>query len=142
MRFEPEWCSGVRWRVVVGLVRFDIYYRSAIDGIQAGDGKHVSLSFQEFSGGLADGVGPVRGAAGEKTDERAVRVVPGTDFQGQGFADQSIHPEKDNDVGEFIQIIERLRQVGLDFNAGYDVIPVVWRPGRFADLVPHGADGL
>ena len=78
--FNPGWCSGVSYEVISGQVGFDIDYRSTVDGIQTGDGEHVSLPFQQFSRGLANRVGSVGSTGGKKPDQREFGVASGVHF--------------------------------------------------------------
>ena len=125
-----------------GQIGLDIDDRCAIESVQPGDSEHVALSFQQFYCGLADWVGPVRGATGQKPDEGTRRVMAGADFQRQRPGGQPVHPVKYNDVGELVQVVQRLRQTGFNLNAGHDFVPVVRWAGWFPDGVSHRADGF
>ena len=125
---------------MVGQVGLDIDDRCTIEGVQSGDSEHVTLPFQQLYCGFAYWIGPVGGTGAEKPDEWTFRVMPGVNFHWQWLCSQSVHPVEDNNVGEFVQIVKRLRQGRLDFNAGHDVVPVVRRAGRFPDGISHDAD--
>src|SRR4030042_735649 len=135
---HPSRHSGVIHRVKPRDVRLNIDNRRAVDSVQPLDFQYVTAAFQQLNGGLAQRIGAVRRAAGKNAHRCNILGVPGVDFHW-GRPVRLVYEVNDDDVGEFIQVVQCLgkSRVGYDFgnNTHGVMLPA------FFYLAADGADG-